>query len=351
MVKHIAVALEYKQHGHPARQGPGDALRLAHGVRHPSRRDSPIAVLTSPDHRLDGLIPSATFVITPTSESSAPTGHCRFDDLAARLLDAFGSALDGALILHTFIGLEQTYPWNGVPWTLTPVSATRRRIDSSSPARSLLFWSRWNPPAVPRSNSRVLAIFVRTVSTSPKRNTPDWFPSICRGAAAAAGYSLLWFGDTAALDVQPEEQVFAPGRMTFLEQIRALRSTAAAAVGWNSGGLDLAAAAGLPVLRIGEFQAGGPVCEPPDVRRTHSWGPLYNSYLACATNIGLAPCYLDADRFPIDVLTRSLAAFLAHREKLSTPRHVIIPAGLTLASQWDRLDQQLSVHQVPWPGS
>ncbi len=122
---------------------------------------------------------------------------------------------------------------------------------------------------------------------------------------------------------------------------------ATAGVGWNSGGLDLVSAAGLPVLRIGEYQkrwAGS------SIPRERTWGASDNSFLAVATNIGLAPSTLDAELFSQSVLRKSVNTFLGEAEQgqLAIPRHVIMPPGYALEREF--LEQDLDNFSIDWPG-
>jgi hypothetical protein len=71
------------------------------------------------------------------------------------------------------------------------------------------------------------------------------------------------------------------GSMTFPEQLKYLRQFHDIATGVNSGGLDLASAAGLPTLRFFEMPTGVP------------WQHDFNSYLAVALNLGLRPGHPD----------------------------------------------------------
>jgi hypothetical protein len=140
---------------------------------------------------------------------------------------------------------------------------------------------------------------------------------------------------------------------SLFDQINKIRKNATVAVGWNSGGLDLASAAGLPVLRIGEFQDGGPSCENDRLRKRYNWGKFYNSFLACATNIGLAPKMIAADTFPKEVIEDSLDSLLANMKKnpasLAEERHIILPPGKRLPSDNLSFDDCLKTYTVPWP--
>jgi hypothetical protein len=346
----IALSLEFKKHGGWGPQGPGDALRLAHCLRNPTLAFTRITVVSAENHRLHGLITNATFRTLPGQPIDGPAGSARPTELGDWIYQQFGAGLEGGELFHTFIGVEKPHPWGGTSYKAGPVTITRRRIDSSDPNKdSLLFWDRWTPPPGTRAPGRVVAAFIRQMQTQPKRNTPPVFVDICREVAGAQGYKIVWCGDVSDDVRQSDDEVLEVGGSTFLEQISALRARVTAAVGWNSGGLDLASAAALPVLRIGEFQASGGTGERVRAQTCHRWGARYNSFLACATNIGLTPRHLEASRFPPDVVRRSLAAFLVNVDMLTAPRHVILPVDICLASDFPHLQEQLRQHEVPWP--
>ena len=226
--------------------------------------------------------------------------------------------------------------------------ATRQRIDGTSLPNSRMFHARWLPPHHPGPVTPTLAAFIRDIEYDPIRNTPEWFPPMCETVAAEFGYKVLWCGDTTRMTSSMAASIL-PTTGSYLDQINRLGACARLAVGWNSGGLDMAAAAGLPILRIGEFQAEGPSRESSSTRKRYRWRAEYNSFLASATNIGLAPEYIDATLFSQALLQSSLRSFLAHSPMLSTPRHAILPSGVQLEEDWARAAVQLDVHSVPWP--
>jgi hypothetical protein len=185
-----------------------------------------------------------------------PVGEVRIGDLEG-LVAPYVEKSRPTQVIHTFLGIESPIPWNEVPFLNDSTLVTRRRIDSTHPKNSLLFWSRWVPPSETKTTDKVIAVFLRQMETAPERNTPDAFVEICRNVAKANKYDILWCGSLSAVTARSDERVLKATGLSFQEQIVSLRRTAAAAVGWNSGGLDLASAAGLPVLRVGEFQATG----------------------------------------------------------------------------------------------
>lgn len=249
-----------------------------------------------------------------------------------------GEALMGAQIVHAFLGCETTYPWDGVKETSScGRKYTRRRGDCSIPSRSLMFHSRWNTATAETRSDKVLAAYIRAIATEPERNTPTWFPDIVRTSAEENGYRIVWCGSTNSIGVQGNEMVLQGGAL--IKQIRWLASNAKCAVGLNSGGLDMAAAAGLPVLRVGEFQ------------RLARWGARYNSFLACATCVGLEPLHYpyDAGRLDRSVVQKSLAAFLKNRNLFKSPRHVLLRHGEVLCDDPQTLARQLQINEILWP--
>jgi hypothetical protein len=335
----VALLMQYKSDGRPGRCGPGDTLRLAHALRHPSlapNEDVTVISTLAPDV-VAGLIPARRFkTIPPTDrEKTGPVSHAHF----RRLLDEhMGTALAGAQAIHAFIGCED-YPWNATR-ERSPAGReyTRRRVDSSRPANSLMFHSKWMPPARRRASDSVLAAYIRRMETSPERNTPDWFCDIVRERAPGCGYKILWCGSVGSFVPRAGEEVLS-GVGSLRRQIDYLGSHATCALGWNSGGLDLAAAAGLPILRVGEFQ------------RVQGWGALYNSYLATATCVGLEPSHRATVDFDRKVVTKSITALLANPELFEPPRHVILRPGQALSNDPEQLKAQLVDNEIPWPGA
>ncbi len=349
MTTHIAVSLEFRQGGY-APQGPGDGLRLVHCLRHPSLASERINLLVPPSHRLNSLVPATSLTLLPEQPVIGPVGEVRIRDLEG-LVAPFVYKSSLTRVIHTFLGIESPIPWNEVPFLNDSTLVTRQRIDSTKPRNSLLFWSRWVPPSEAKTTERVIAVYLRKMETAPERNTPDDFVEICRNVAKANKYDILWCGSLNAVTARSDERVLEATGLSFQEQIVSLRKTAQAAVGWNSGGLDLASAAGLPVLRVGEFQAHGPICEEPKVQRQYRWGAVYNSFLACATNVGLTPCHLDAAKFPMEVLAASMQSFLKNVSLLEAPHHAILPFGEALQSSQTEISLQLHRHEVKWPGA
>jgi hypothetical protein len=268
--------------------------------------------------------------------------------LARTLLD--GRAKPGDRILHAFIATEDPHPFRETGLKIGEDEATRLRVDSTDPRTSWMFHARWRIPDGDPAARRALAVPVRQLSTSTTLNTANWFPPLVADLAHSMGWTIMWFGgaDGPPLGVTLDEcdEYLAYRGKTLLDQIREVRARATAAVGWNSGGLDIAAAGGLPVLRIGEYQKHGPIAQPHLVEK-YRWGCTYNSYLAVATNVGLAPLEIEADRFPQEIIRVSLATFLSRIDELSSARHVILPPGQALIEA--NLESLLSEHQVPWP--
>ena len=110
-------------------------------------------------------------------------------------------------------------------------------------------------------------------------------------------------------------------------------SHADAAVGVASGGLDLAAAAGLPVLRVGEFQRDGfQVGSQEEGWIEGKWGASYNAFLAGNLNIGLGYHNGALADFDEGLLRHSLSEFLNLVREGVDQRfqgtHLLLPEGV-----------------------
>jgi len=333
----VALLMEYKEDRFPGCCGPGDTLRLAHALRHPSLISHPdlTVISTLSQDRVAGLIPTERYKMVPSTVTKE-RGSVNPDHLGTMLDEQLGAALDGARVIHSFIG-EETYLWRAKQ-ERSPAGRkyTRQRVDSSKADEGFMLHSKWVPPAVPKSSESVLAAFIRKMKTSPKWDTPDWFYGSVRACALASGYRILWCGSVTTLVPRSgEEKLYPSGPL--LEQIRSLASRASCAVGVNSGGLDLAAAAGLPILRIWEWD------------RIRHWGKAYNSYLACATCVGIGSRNAgeESDR---DVMEKSLVALMANRGLFNNPRHVILPSREALKNVSGPLEDQLIGNEIAWLG-
>lgn len=133
-----------------------------------------------------------------------------------------------------------------------------------------------------------LACFLRKDPKSGRLTTPQWFVEALLELPNA---DVTWFGLGSRQDYEEARVGEAPhvayAGDSYSAQLLKLTEFDAA-VGFNSGGLDLASAAGLPVLRLAEYQRDGEGMTRATKRRKR-WGAKLNSFLARRTNIGLPP--------------------------------------------------------------
>lgn len=339
--------VEYKQNELPGNYGPGDTLRICHALRSPTLAIAqPVILLSGELNRFAGLLPASAAVIKVAGGVGGvglvDTNH--LDNLLAQHL---GSAVAGR-VLHAFIGIEKPYPWTPRPIS-TVAGATRWRIDSSRSGRGHMWHGRFSPHCTLSHSGKTLAAFVRRMNSALERNSPDWYFDTVREVAAAQGFNILWCGDASDIAIGSETS-FIPERRSFVDQMAYLAAHASCAVEWNSGGLDLAAAAGLPILRVGEFMGKEALLDESESTRTpFMFGEAYNSFLAVATNVGLMPSVIAAKDFPEVVLRDSLANFLRSQAQLGGSRHVILRPGESLAAPGKPLADQLAQREVSWP--
>lgn len=184
-----------------------------------------------------------------------------------------------------------------------------------------------------------IASFVRRDPASGKVDTPKWF---FKEMNAWPGVLVSWFGLANGADYTTHglPNGVPYGVQPYVEQIRYLRDNFDAAVGFNSGGLDLASAAGLPVLRLNEYQKHG-----IGPSRRKQWGAKYNSFLAVASNIGLPPQRNLRATF-IPSLTAFLAMLSAPGNLLHEGEHHVLDPGIAL-TQALFTGKTALVHQ--WP--
>lgn len=324
----IALHLEFKEDGGYGAAGPGDTLRLLHALKNTAVTR---VLSVSGGKMLRGLIAQSVEVIdvSPTT-SKQVAGPIQMLELSKLLKPYLEPDLE---VYHTFIGKEAVPPFAGVKEQFDTHFVTRRRIDSASPKTSLMYHDHWQVPVLGVSVAqRVLAVSIRELPTQPDLNTPERFVPLVRTVAKRCGWRILWYGFKDNLPfnmtLDGDEEYLPYSDLTLYAQLQELRSRAEVAVGWNSGGLDIAAAAGLPVLRIGEYQKKW----PPQPDSLLHWGKYYNSYLATATNVGLAPEKLGANDFSGKVVESSLVTFLESRDQLYAARHAILPPGCVLKS-------------------
>jgi hypothetical protein len=341
----LALHLEFKVDGALGPSGPGDTLRLVHALRRPE--SSVQAIATAAPDSLRDLVPSHINLLpVPVTTKETRSGSVRPEGLI-RALEPHIHEYDE--VVHAFIGHEYVKP--GDPIAMTE-RIERRRVDGTGRTQSWMYHGRWMPQELgDRQGQRVLAAVVRAMPTAPHLNTPSWFIEEVRDVAQSLGWRILWVGGRRA----PPEGVLLGGseeylpydRLSIGEQISEIRGRAAAGVGWNSGGLDLVSAAGCPVLRIGEYQKHFP--NSPDGSR-RPWGATYNSFLAVATNIGLAPQHMGVNGLRRDVVRQSMEVFLdrALTEIALEPRHVIMPPGYVLDTSL--FEQDMQAYEVRWPG-
>jgi hypothetical protein len=110
------------------------------------------------------------------------------------------------------------------------------------------------------------------------------------------------------------------------------------AIGVNCAGLDLASIAGLPVIRLCEFQA-----------MANSWGPDYNSFLSVRPNIGLVPKVANEGWYDSDTsrVFKSILTILLQNwdhDFMNKPYHILIQASTTLPfSNIKELEEKIHV--------
>lgn len=323
-------------------QGPGDTLRLVHAINRildEGVADAVDIVTISELSKVAGLFSRSGTLVSDTSltEKEGKVRWLHLDKASvANQKDAF---IDEAFTQHTLSASSYSrviHAYIGTPLRATTSQSAqgkrllRERIDLAYCADGVL--------SLPASNGvknekRTLVVFLRDEKAHAERNSPTWLPQVVDEAVAKCGaWDVQYRGVRDRIHAKrlglAETAAFVPyDGSSFIEQVDDL-VRCHAAVGVNSGGLDLASAAGLPVLRVGEFQDGGPSGESKEIREQHNWGRRYNRFLCVATNIGLAPHVLDMNLFPREVVSRSLVALLsASTEFLKESRHIILPAG------------------------
>lgn len=267
--------------------------------------------------------------------------------VAALLNDVAGAINVGRLdkVVHPYMG----YGLSDFPATISVAGTdvTRLRIDKPSRMNR----SRWRVPAgLGRADEGPTAVFLRHLDH--RLDTPKVLVEAIRTAADQQGVGLVFFGgndDTYDFfDVPEDARRYHQGK-SYLEQMRSLATECVAAVGVNSGGLDLATAAGLPTLRVAEYQDGGYWYVD---RELGGWlWRDYNWYLANAFVAGLQPPYNHADWWGDDYLAKvrlSLTAFFtmvqSNHPRLREPRHIIVPRDMSLDVA--KLDSQLDRFEV-----
>ncbi len=341
MTVRAALLFEYKKDGQIGLSGPGDVLRLAHTIK----AWEPKTLLTTTNaEKLNGLF-LQNIEVLPNDAGSTQTGPVNVDHLSTLLENRFGASLQWSDVGHAFIGNENPLWVSSLQTTLSGISFYRQRIDN----RREMMRGRWQPPTTPACRSQTIAVAIRNVATDCERNTPDWFPELVRKVARDCSFKILWYGSVDRFRKLAGEQIYYGINNPFLVQIKNLRAMACCAVGWTSGALDLAAAAGIPILRVGEFQSRkqNALCdETAETRDNYAWGDRYNSYLACATNVGLPPRRLSATLFNKLTLQKSLHALMKHYAQMHSPKHVILPIDRPLALDNNNFKIQMWKHKT-----
>lgn len=321
----VVAHFEFKTGTRIGMSGPGDTLRLIHAVRYAQFFGG---------HRLLWFCPQemeadvAQFL--PDSDIRFVHVGCSADwrgkATGAVRPDVLSEILDSDLIrdeqigpvVHAFIGREYGKPVVPRPCLLRRGTVRRLRIDSSDPERTCMFHGRWKLQGSVSCERPTLGVFIRSEVTHPERNAPSWFPQAVRQICSNLCWQIVWLGgkDAAPDPVRPlqgTERCYCYAGTSLNDQMRSISGLVRAAVGWNSGGLDLAAAAGVPVLRLGEHQ------------RLTNWGKSYNAYLSVRPNIGIEPIDPDdSESFSCPVFERSLHRFLETLAELPSEGHYLL---------------------------
>ena len=345
----IALLTEFQCGRIPGKSGPGDILRLAHALRHPEFQNKKVKLLSSmPASFVRDLFKGCEIIDMKLSEKTR-TG-CVDPDELERLLEAHaGNDLDGAEIIHPFIGREDDWLFRGPgksgkeQRTKSGKTFCRKRIDSGHPTQrktgerhSYMFHGRWDPLDQRCSKNNVIAAYIRDIETGKSRNVPNQYPTWIREVADANGFKILWAGDSKDLKLRDgfgeDKLLYEKGGklMSLGDQIREVSERASAAVGWNSGGLDIAAAGAVPILRVGEFQTD------------KNWGKYYNSYLSCASSVGMGADSQNTTDIDETLFKQSLDSFLKNLDLMSSPRHITLPTDEPLSQDRGKLKEQLN---------
>ena len=134
-------------------------------------------------------------------------------------------------------------------------------------------------PKLPKKEKALL--FLRNMSVRPERNINGAILGAIMKLSKEHGIVYDFIGDTtkecdAQLRQIQGERLYSNGYPEYLVQLKEYGSYRFA-IGMNSGGLDMALAAGIPGIRIGEFH------------QYHSWlGVHYNDFLSSMCTINIA---------------------------------------------------------------
>ena len=321
-------------------QGPGDTLRLLHSLRQiassqPARKFD-IVTLSKPWH-VAGLLTSRTPRVSRNATS--------FQEGKFRWLKLNTAALPNRKLRSLVDSAVQQHSLNGAHYEKVVHAHLLAEGRGNSPQISLLAGKKRH--TVPReridthhcshgtltlglARSRRakptlrVAVFIRSGQFHSARNTPKKLVDDIRIALQQSGrqFQLVFHGTATRNEAIPFGYRSGDKHCTYVnkslrEQILEL-SESDCAIGVNSGGLDLACAAGIPVLRHGEYQ-------PVD-----GWGIRYNQFLASATNVGRVPgCRESVKRYNRGRFRTDVENFVHNLATLQTARHVLIPEGVT----------------------
>lgn len=317
-----------------------------HALNHPDLQAENLYVMTASPNLIKSLLPENAKIIELTPGQGDKPGAICEKKLTDIINKHAGSLPRIDQIIHAFIGDEDPHPFENCKLVrLGTYDVKRRRIDSSTKDKSYMFHDHWNPPEIPISSENYIAATIREMKTRPELNTPKWFKEALRTLARELKWKIIWYGKKhkTDFDLNDDELSLPYNRFDFKSQIKQIRANAKCAIGWNSGGLDLAAAAGIPILRFGEYQMKS---SRNKIRCCLKWGKHYNSYLACSANIGIEPEVENTEEFSKVKFEKFVRLFINNIELLTNLKeHVIIPFNINELS----IDDVLK-HRIQWPG-
>ncbi len=241
-------------------------------------------------------------------------------------------------VVHAFVTREDRAIFE------TPVTfagKTRLRIDRNRRMRRVRYHG---PTRGVREGRERLACTLRINSDrEPQRDTPVWFCALVEEVACECGVDVEFFTEPRYRETVGLSQsaILREFGATYLQQMMDLAANFDAAVGVTSGGLDLAAAAGLPILRVGEFQKEG---YAENGYRVGDWGASFNAFLARDLNVGIPfyeRAFFDLPQFTVRKSLLEFIQFVVERERQSTrPQHLLLATG----APFDRIHLQELTH-------